>query len=57
MFKTFPELKQLMWGASLWEQGYFVRTVGDETTTQMIKKYIQKQGHQRGVTSEQIKLF
>lgn len=57
MFKTFPELKKLMWGAKLWEQGYFVRSVGDETTTEMIKKYIQKQGNQRGVKIEQIKLF
>lgn len=57
MFKTFPELKRLMWGAKLWEQGYFVRSVGDETTAQMIRKYIQKQGKHRGVTVEQVKLF
>ena len=57
MFKIFSELKTLMWGSSLWEQGYFVRTVGDETTTEMIKKYIQKQGYQRSITFEQIKLF
>lgn len=57
MVKTFTELKKLMWGASLWETGYFVRTVGDETTAEMIRKYIQKQGYQRGVKAEQIKLF
>ena len=57
MFKSFPELKRLMWGASLWETGYFVRTVGDETTTVMIKKYIEKQGYQRGVKAEQIVMF
>ena len=57
MFKTFPELKRLMWGAAFWEQGYFVRTVGDETTAQMIKKYIEKQGKERGVKVEQVKLF
>jgi len=57
LFKSFPELRRIMWGAKLWEQGYFVQTVGDETTSTMIKKYIQKQGKQRGVTSEQIKLF
>lgn len=57
MFKTFPELKKLMWGAALWEQGYFVRTVGDETTTEAIRKYIEKQGGQRSVAAEQVKLF
>ncbi len=57
MFKTFPELKRLMWGASLWEQGYFIRTVGDETTAITIRKYIQNQGKSLGVKAEQIKLF
>lgn len=57
MFKIFPELKKLMWGASLWESGYFVRTIGDETTEVMIKKYIDKQGKLRGVKEEQIRLF
>ena len=57
MFQTFPEMKKLMWGAALWEQGYFVRTVGDEATTEAIRKYIQKQGYQRNVTAEQIKAF
>jgi putative transposase len=57
MFKTFPELKKLMWGASLWESGYFVRTVGDETTAEMIRKYIDKQGKSRGVKEEQIRMF
>ena len=57
MFRIFPELKKFMWGAALWEQGYFVRTVGDETTTMMIRKYVQKQGKYRGFKAEQIKLF
>ena len=57
MFKTYPELKKLMWGASLWETGYFVRTVGDETTTKMIQKYIEKQGRKRNVKAEQIIMF
>lgn len=57
MFKAFPDLKRLMWGASFWEVGYFVRTVGDETTSEMIKKYIEKQGKDRGVKEEQIRLF
>lgn len=54
MFKIFPELKKLMWGAKLWEQGFFARSVGDETTSEMMKKYIEKQGYQRGVTEKQL---
>jgi REP element-mobilizing transposase RayT len=58
MFKTFSELKRLMWGAKLWEQGFFARTVGDETTSEMIKRYIEKQGQQREVKkSNQLTFF
>jgi len=57
MFKNYPNLKKEMWGTKFWEQGYFVRTIGDETTSEAIKKYIQKQGKQRGVKAEQITLF
>jgi putative transposase len=57
MFRIYPELKKYMWGAALWESGYFARSVGDETTTQMITKYIQGQGRQRGVKAVQIRLF
>jgi len=54
MYQVFPELKKLMWGTKLWEQGYFVRTVGDETTSEAIKRYIEMQGRQRGVKAEQL---
>jgi len=51
------KLKKLMWGTKLWEQGYFVRSVGDETTSQAIMRYIEKQGKQRNVKTEQLKFF
>ena len=57
MYNAFPELKKLMWGTKLWEQGYFVRSVGDETTSQTIMRYIEKQGKQRNVKTEQLKFF
>ena len=57
MYIAFPELKKMMWGTKLWEQGYFVRSVGDETTSQVIMRYIEKQGRQRGVKTEQLKFL
>ena len=38
----FPELKEFLWGDSLWADGYFVESVGvlDE---EMIRKYIREQ--------------
>ena len=39
----FPILKKHYWGSDgIWSEGYFVSTVG--TTTEIIKRYIEKQG-------------
>jgi len=41
VFRCYPEVKRELWGGEFWEDGYFVRTVGDKVTSDMIKKYIQ----------------
>ena len=41
LFKEFPELRRQLWGGEFWEDGYFVRTVGDQVTADVIKRYIQ----------------
>jgi len=41
MFKEFEWLKEELWGGELWEDGYFVRTVGNQVTSEIIKKYIE----------------
>ena len=43
--EEFPELEQKMWGAPIWAVGYYAATVGDRTTAQQIRRYIQKQEH------------
>jgi putative transposase len=40
LFREYPSLKKKLWRGELWEDGYFVRTVGDHLTSDMIKKYI-----------------
>ena len=40
LFQEFPELKSRLWGGEFRENGYFVRTVGDEVTVEVIRKYI-----------------
>jgi putative transposase len=40
LFQEFSELKSRLWGGEFWENGYFVRTVGDEVTVEVIRKYI-----------------
>ena len=40
VFEEFPEVKRQLWGGEFWEDGYFVRTVGDKVTADLIKRYI-----------------
>jgi putative transposase len=54
--EEFPEVRKHLWGGEFWEDGYFVRTVGDKVTAEVIKKYsrfheVKKQG------AEQLGLF
>ena len=44
LFKEFPEIKKMLWGGEFWGDGFYVGTVGDGTTTEIIKKYIMNQG-------------
>ena len=41
LFREFPGLKKRLWGGELWGDGYFVRTVGDRMTREIIARYIQ----------------
>jgi putative transposase len=54
IFKEHPEVKKELWGGELWEDGYFVRTVGDKVTVEMIRKYIK---HHRNPKAKQLKMF
>ncbi len=56
LFKEFPELRRQLWGREFWEDGYFARTVGDQVTAEVIKKYIRYHRHEEHQGS-QLKLF
>ena len=43
VFKRQPELRKQLWAGEFWSDGYFVRSVGDKVTAEMIKKYIRYQ--------------
>ena len=43
LFKKFPKMKKLMWSGKIWNEGYFVRSIGDKVTADVIRKYIQYQ--------------
>jgi len=43
VFQEFPEVKQQLCGGELWSDGYFVRSVGDNVTAEVIRRYIKHQ--------------
>ncbi len=50
-------MKKELWGGEFWEDGYFVRTVGDKVTKGIIKKYIEYQRKHEKSLPRQLKLF
>jgi len=56
VFQSHPEVRKELWGGEFWEDGYFVRTVGDKVTSETIKRYIRY--HRQGEkTLGQLDLF
>ncbi len=56
IFKEYPGVKKELWGGEFWEDGYFVRTVGDKVTAEVIRKYIEyHRDHEK--TPEQLKFL
>ena len=45
-FSKFPDLRKQLWAGELWNDGYFVRSVGDKVTADIIRKYIEYQTHE-----------
>ena len=48
LFREFPRLGRELWGGHVWSDGYFVRAVGDEVTSDVIRRYIEYHKHQQG---------
>jgi putative transposase len=47
VFKEFPDVKKQLWGGEFWSDGYFVRSVGDKVTSEVIRRYIKYQHHEQ----------
>ena len=60
IFRLHSEVKTMLWGGHLWSSGYYISTVGQHGTEEMIKKYVESQGRvneYERVYSNQLKLF
>ena len=46
VFREYPELKKHLRKQAFWEEGYFVRTVGDAVTAAVVQRYIRSHRHE-----------
>jgi len=51
IFKVNPEVKQKLWGGEFWSDGYWMVTVSQNKTEEVIKEYVQQQGNGKYVTA------
>ena len=40
VYRKFPAMRKAMWSGKIWSDGYFVRSVGDKVTADVIRQYI-----------------
>jgi putative transposase len=57
MFKRFPGLKQKFWSQKMWGASYFVRSVGEGVTAEMVKRYIEMHEEKAELGPAQAELF
>ncbi len=60
LFRLHPEIKQLLWGGSLWTSGYYANRVGQYGNREVIRKYVENQGKEKEykkIHSGQLGLF
>jgi putative transposase len=55
VFKKFPKMRKTMWSGRIWGDGYFVRSVWDKVTVEVIRKYIKYQKQEE--TSSQLNML
>ncbi len=44
IFSKHKEIKKILWGGNLWISGFYVNTVGQYGSEEMIRKYVKNQG-------------
>ena len=56
VFREYPELQKHLRKQEFWEDGYFVRTVGDAVTAAVVQRYIRYHRHEER-EARHLKLF
>ena len=47
ILEAHPEVKKELWGGNFWTDGYYVGTVGEHGTEEVITEYIRRQGRNK----------
>jgi putative transposase len=53
LFRHHPDLKKELWGGELWTDGFYVATVGEGGSLDVIRQYVERQG----IPTSNLKLF
>ena len=56
IFRRKPEVKRVLWGGEFWTDGYYVATVGEGGSWEVIERYVRNQGKPKEEL-RQLKLF
>lgn len=57
MFRLCPDLREELWGGELWTNGFYVATVGERGSRDVILEYVRRQGKKERHEAGQLKLF
>ena len=60
VFARVPSVKKQLWGGEFWTDGYYVGTVGQNATEDVIKQYVKNQGQEEKYVKlhgQQLKMF
>ena len=60
VFARVPSVKKQLWGGEFWTDGYYVGTVGQHATEEVIRQYVKNQGRAseyKQLHVQQLKLF
>jgi putative transposase len=58
IFKQYPGIKKQLWGGELWSDGGYIGTIGNGTTSDVIKNYVENQGNKEEKEAyQQMKIF
>lgn len=60
VFARVPLVQKQLWGGEFWTDGYYVGTVGQHATEEVIKEYVKQQGQEdeyEQLHVQQLKLF